>query len=332
MGASPLLRIEDLTVTFGRGPQALTAVRGVTLEVRDREIHAVVGESGAGKSVTARAVPGLLPQTARIDSGRVWYREAELTSLTREALRDYRGARIGVVFQDPGRHLNPSLPIGRQITESLEQHLGLSRAAARARSVRLVKLVELADARRVLRAYPHELSGGMKQRALIAMAIACGPGLLIADEPTTALDATVQGQILSLLKRLRNQLDMGVLFVSHDFGVVQAVADRVSVIYAGRIVESASADAVFERPLHPYTDLLISAIPEADKRGGRLRSVPGRAPDPRSLPAGCPFHPRCPLAREICGRVLPPLDEHAPGHRSACHFAEELIHRDGIGG
>jgi oligopeptide/dipeptide ABC transporter ATP-binding protein len=325
MSASPLLRIEELTVTFGAGPRALTAVRELTLEVHDREIHAVVGESGAGKSVTARAVPGLLADTARIDGGRVFYRGTELTGLDRQALRSFRGARIGMVFQDPGRHLNPSLQVGRQITETLEEHLGLSPRAARGRALRIAKLVELADARRVLRAYPHELSGGMKQRALIAMAIACGPGLLIADEPTTALDATVQGQILALLRRLRNQLDMGVLFVSHDFGVVQAIADRVSVIYAGRIVESAPAERLFEMPLHPYTDLLLSAIPEAEKRGARLRSVPGTAPDPRELPSGCAFHPRCPLAREVCRSVRPPLAEHAPGRLSACHFAEELI-------
>jgi oligopeptide/dipeptide ABC transporter ATP-binding protein len=324
----PLLRICNLSVSFGRGIDRLQGVRSVTLEVADREIHALVGESGAGKSVTARAIPGLLPDTAHIDSGAIFYRDTELTALDREGLRDIRGGRIGMVFQDPGRHLNPSLPVGRQVSEALEEHLHLSRGAARARALRLAKQVELADARRVLRSYPHELSGGMKQRALIAMAISCGPGLLIADEPTTALDATVQGQILELLRRLRNQLGMGVLFVSHDFGVVQAVADRVSVIYAGSIVETASAEALFSQPLHPYTDLLISAIPEADKRGGRLVSVPGKAPDPRSVPEGCAFHPRCPLAREICSRVAPPLSEHAPGHLSACHFAHELAARE----
>lgn len=319
-----LLRIENLTISFGHGADRLRAVRSLNLEVGNREIHALVGESGAGKSVTARAIPGLLPETASLESGSIRYRDTELTALDRDRLRSIRGARIGMVFQDPGRHLNPSLRVGRQVSEAIEEHLCLSRGAARARALRLVKLVELADARRVLRSYPHELSGGMKQRALIAMAISCAPGLLIADEPTTALDATVQGQILRLLKRLRSQLDMGILFVSHDFGVVQAIADQVSVIYAGGIVESAPADRLFDRPLHPYTDLLISAIPEANKRGGRLRSVPGRAPDPRAIPAGCPFHPRCPLAREVCRHVPPPLVEHAPSHLSACHFAEEL--------
>lgn len=323
-GTAPLLRIEDLSVSFGRGEHRLAAVRSVGLEVRSREIHALVGESGAGKSVTARSVAGLLPQTAQLDSGSIHYDGTELTGLDREALRAFRGARIGMVFQDPGRHLNPSLRIGRQISETLEEHLGLSPAAATARARELLKQVELADAERVLRSYPHELSGGMKQRALIASAIACGPGLLIADEPTTALDATVQGQILRLILRLREELDMGVLFVSHDFGVVQAVADRVSVIYAGAIVETAPAERLFAEPLHPYTDLLISAIPEAEKRGGRLRAIPGRAPDPRRIPGGCPFHPRCPLARDVCTREAPPLREHARGHRSACHFAGEL--------
>lgn len=322
-GTAPLLHIEDLSVSFGRGEQRRAAVRSVGMEVRSGEVHALVGESGAGKSLTARAVPGLLPETAQV-SGTILYEGTELTGLDREALRAFRGARIGMVFQDPGRHLNPSLRVGRQISETLEEHLGLAPAAATVRARELLKQVELSDAERVLRSYPHELSGGMKQRALIAAAIACGPGLLIADEPTTALDATVQGQILRLIRRLRDDLDMGVLFVSHDFGVVQAVADRVSVIYAGAIVESAPAERLFARPLHPYTDLLISAIPEPEKRGGRLRSIPGRAPDARRIPGGCPFHPRCPLAREVCTHTAPELQEHASGHRAACHFAQEL--------
>ncbi|MGM0673527.1 MAG: ABC transporter ATP-binding protein [Spirochaetota bacterium] len=330
--SNALLRIIDLSVSFGEGRARLRAVRNVSLDVLDREIHALVGESGAGKSVTARAIPGLWPHTAHLESGAVYYRDTELSSRSREQLRSFRGAKIGMVFQDPGRHLNPSLPMGRQVSEPMEEHLGLSRGAARARALRLLKLVELSDARRVLRSYPHELSGGMKQRALIAMAISCGPGLLIADEPTTALDATVQGQILSLLRRLRDQLDMGILFVSHDFGVVQAVADRISVMYAGGIVESAPAELLFQGPLHPYTDLLISAIPEPHKRGSRLRSVPGAAPDPRLSYSGCPFYARCPLARDICARVAPPLVEHAPGHYAACHFADELRKRDSVHG
>ncbi|MFP4637040.1 MAG: ABC transporter ATP-binding protein [Spirochaetaceae bacterium] len=321
---SPLLRVEDLTISFGRGPSRFEAVRGVSLSVEEGEIHTLVGESGAGKTVTARAVPGLSAGAARIDGGRIYYRDTELTSLGEEDLRRLRGVEIGMIFQDPGRHLNPSLSVGRQISEGLEEHYGISRGAARLRALRLAKLVELADPRRVLRSYPHQLSGGMKQRALIAMAISCGPGLLIADEPTTALDATVQGQILALLRRLRDRLGMGILFVSHDFAVVQAVADRVSVMYAGKIVETAPAERLFAEPLHPYTDLLLSAIPEAEKRGERLRSVPGRAPEPRERPSGCPFHPRCPLAREKCRREDPPLLTHASDHLSACHFADEL--------
>lgn len=326
---NPLLCLENLTVSFapGRrhagpspGPERFEAVRAVSLSVAEREIHALVGESGAGKSVTARAVPGLLPAAARLDAGSVSYRGRELTALPREELRALRGAEIGMVFQDPGRYLNPSMRVGRQIAETLEEHLGMPRAAAKRRALELLEVVELAGTHRVLRSYPHELSGGMKQRALIAMAISCNPGLLIADEPTTALDATVQGQILDLLRRLRDELSMGLLFVSHDFGVVQAIADRVSVIYAGELVESAPAQILFSRPLHPYTDLLISAIPEAEKRGGRLRSVPGRPPLGGDVPSGCPFHPRCPRAREVCSLVGPPLVEHERGHSVACHF------------
>ena len=320
--SSPLLEIANLDISFASGKSTAHAVRGLNLDIRAREIHALVGESGSGKSVTSKAILGLLPRPpARVDSGRILWKGTDLLTLSREQLRRIRGSEIAMVFQEPGKHLNPALKIDRQITEILIEHRGMSAAEARTRAVALMDMVELANPGSVLGSYPHELSGGMKQRALIAMAISCSPELLLADEPTTALDATVQGQILKLLRKLRSELDMAVLLVSHDLGVVQSVADRVSVIYTGKIFETAVASSVFERPLHPYTNLLIGAIPEAAKRGQRLVSIPGRVPDARSVPGGCSFHPRCPLAAEVCSRVEPPLVPHETEHPAACHFA-----------
>jgi oligopeptide/dipeptide ABC transporter ATP-binding protein len=228
-----------------------------------------------------------------------------------------------MVFQEPAKYLNPAYKVGEQITEMLILHLGMTKPQSRERAHELLDLVGLGKDGRVLDAYPHELSGGMKQRAMIAMAISCNPGFLIADEPTTALDVTLQLQILRLIAKLRTMLGMGVLFISHDLGVVNEVADRVSVIYAGRIVESTAKGELFTRPLHPYTRLLLLSIPDARKRGTRLAAIPGRVPDADNVPDGCAFHPRCPIARERCARENPALIEHESGHSVACHFAGE---------
>ncbi len=310
-----LLEIRDLSIAFG---EAL-AVRGVDLTLAAGEIHALVGESGSGKTVTSTCIMGLLPvPPVRIPRGRVLYRGTDLLTLPEAERRRTRGREIAMVFQEPSRYLNPALKVREQITEMLTLHLGLEPAAALERARGLVERVGLADSRRVLNSYPHELSGGMKQRVMIAMAVSCDPSVLIADEPTTALDVTLQRQILRLIRGLRDRLGLGVLFISHDLGVVHEISDRVSVIYAGRIVECAPRDRLFAGPLHPYTRLLLQSIPDARRRGTRLRAIPGRVPDAGAIPPGCAFHPRCPLAAEACARETPPTVEHAPGHTAAC--------------
>jgi oligopeptide transport system ATP-binding protein len=322
MGSEPLLAVRELAVSFqrDRGGPVSRALRGVDLGVEESEIHGLVGESGCGKTVTSTAIMGLLPEPpARIDGGSIVFDGRDLLGLSAEERRKVRGREIAMVFQEPARYLNPSFRVGSQITETLGLHLGMGRKEAEARAAELAGLVGLGGTRRVLRAYPHELSGGMKQRAMIAMAISCNPRLLIADEPTTALDVTLQLQILRLIVRLRETFRMGILFISHDLRLVRTVADRVTVMYAGRVVETAPALAIYREALHPYTRLLIASIPAAQKRGTRLRVIPGRVPDAQAIPAGCAFHPRCPLAEDRCRTEIPESRTHAPGHSAACH-------------
>jgi oligopeptide/dipeptide ABC transporter ATP-binding protein len=240
--------------------------------------------------------------------------------MSAEERRKVRGRQIAMVFQEPSRFLNPAFRIENQITEMLHLHLGMDRAASHARAEELIGLVGLGGNTRVLHSYPHELSGGMKQRAMIAMAISCTPSLLIADEPTTALDVTLQLQILKLLARLRDSLDMAVLFISHDLRLVRLIADRVFVIYAGRVVESAPREALYEKPLHPYTRLLMLSIPSAARRGTRLQAIAGRVPDASSIPQGCAFHPRCPIAEEVCARRVPAAVAAGDGRSVSCHL------------
>jgi oligopeptide/dipeptide ABC transporter ATP-binding protein len=297
------------------------ALRGVDLTVNESEIHGLVGESGCGKTVTSTAIIGLLPEPpARIEAGTIVFEGRNLLVLSAEERRKVRGRKIAMVFQEPARYLNPSFRVGAQITEMLGLHMGMSRREAGQRAAELAGLVGLGGTRRALQAYPHELSGGMKQRAMIAMAISCNPRLLIADEPTTALDVTLQLQILRLIGRLRETFRMGILFISHDLRLVRTVADRVTVMYAGRVVEAASALSIYREALHPYTRLLLASIPAAQKRGTRLRVIPGRVPDAQAIPAGCAFHPRCPLAEDRCRTEMPESLEHERGHAAACHF------------
>ena len=225
-----------------------------------------------------------------------------------------------MIFQDPSKYLNPAFKIGEQITESLILHLQMDRKKAIEQALEFLRLVGLRKSRRILRSYPHELSGGMKQRAMIAMAICCQPALLIADEPTTALDATLQLQILKLIQKLKATFSMGILFISHDLGLVREISDRISVIYAGKIVESAPSERLFENPLHPYTRLLLLSIPDAARRGVRLKAIPGTVPDAEHIPSGCSFHPRCPLAEEGCRQEIPPVVEYGDGHKTACYL------------
>lgn len=321
---SAALEIAGLTVRFDGRHGRVAVVRSVDLRVAPASVHALVGESGAGKSVTAKAVLGLLPGTATV-AGRIVYHDADLLSLAPQRLRAIRGKRIAMVFQQPDKHLNPSIRVGAQIAEVLQYHTGIGRQHALAQARELLDLVEL-NGKEVLRSFPHELSGGMKQRVAIASAIACHPEVLIADEPTTAVDATIQSQIIALLDRLRRELRMAILFISHDLPLVRGFADEVSVLYAGRIVEQAPSAVLFGCSHHPYTDRLIAATPDPSRRGHRLAAIPGTVPDPDAIPPGCAFAPRCPLAAERCRRELPSLrlTAAADGRRSACHFAEQV--------
>jgi peptide/nickel transport system ATP-binding protein len=314
-----LLDIAGLEVGFEQQQGIARALRGIDLRLERGETHALVGESGSGKTVTSMCILGLLPTPpCRVNRGKILFQGRDLLRLSEAEMRKLRGKDIGMIFQEPGKYLNPAYKIGEQITESLILHFQMQRRQAVKQALELLGLVGLGQTRRVLSSYPHELSGGMKQRAMIAMAIACHPALLIADEPTTALDVTLQLQILRLIHGLKVKFAMGILFISHDLGVVKEIADRISVIYAGRIVESASRRQLFENPLHPYTKLLLLSIPDAAKRGTRLRAIPGAVPDAQHIPPGCSFHPRCPLAEDGCRREIPPSIYYEGGHQAAC--------------
>lgn len=314
-----LLDVQDLDVSFEAQQGPAHALRGFNISLRPAETHALVGESGSGKTVTSMCIMGLLAvPPGRVNRGKVIFQKRDLLQLTENQRRKVRGKDIGMIFQEPGKYLNPAYKIGEQITESLILHFQMAKKAATEKALELLSLVGLGKNRRVLSSYPHELSGGMKQRAMIAMAIACHPALLIADEPTTALDVTLQLQILRLLLKLKDQFGMGILFISHDLGVVKEIADRVSVIYAGKIIESATKKQLFENPLHPYTQLLLLSIPDASKRGERLRAIPGTVPDAEHIPAGCSFHPRCPLTEDVCRTEIPPDIGYGDGHKAAC--------------
>jgi peptide/nickel transport system ATP-binding protein len=322
---APVLSIRSLTVTFAGGSAAIPAVRGIDLDVHENEVLGIVGESGSGKSVTALAAAGLLPPNARV-TGTITLGGQDVLGASPEQLRRMRGQEIGVVFQDPSTTLNPLLPVGRQITEGEVAHGRLSPSEAGRRAVALLREVDIADPDNRARQYPHQFSGGMRQRAVIAMAMAGRPRLIIADEPTTALDVTVQAQVLDLLARRQRDTGAAVVLITHDLGVVAEVAHRVAVMYGGRIVETGSVRDIFARPRHPYTAALLRSAPRIDTAGDRLDPIPGQPPTPTDLPTGCSFHPRCAVGR---GRVRcrddePTLATVAPGQRSACHFAAEV--------
>jgi len=317
---SPLIAIKDLDVSFEQKHGIARALRGVDLAINAGETHALVGESGSGKTVTAMGIMGLLPiPPAKINRGAVFFQARNLLGLTEGEKRKLRGKEIGMVFQEPAKYLNPAYKIGEQITETLRTHFKIKRPSAAEQALEFLNLVGLGKNKRVLNSYPHELSGGMKQRAMVAMAICCQPALLIADEPTTALDVTLQLQILRLIHRLKLKFTMGVLFISHDLAVVREISDKISVIYAGRIVESATNAQLFHNPVHPYTKMLLLSIPDATKRGTRLRAIPGAVPDAEHIPAGCSFHPRCPLAEGVCRVQMPEQINVGGAHTAACH-------------
>ena len=315
------LAVEGLEVTFSTDAGPVRAVDGVAFDLSAGETVALVGESGCGKTVTALALLGLVPAPGRITAGRVLYDGSDLTSLTEKALDRVRGDRIAMIFQEPMTALNPVYTVGDQIAEVLIVHRHASRTGAWSDAIKLLTQVGIPDAEARANSYPHQLSGGMRQRTVIAMALACRPDVLIADEPTTALDVTVQAQILDLMMAAQAELGMAVLFISHDLAVVSEIADRVLVMYAGRIVEEAAAADLFAAPRHPYTRGLIDTVPDPGRSRRRLDAIPGTVPDLASLPQGCRFVTRCALAMEDCHTVDPPLETASDGRRVACHVA-----------
>ena len=323
----PLLEVKGLHTEFRTGAGTVRAVDGVSFAVEPGETVAVVGESGSGKSVSALSILRLVADPpGRITGGAILFDGRDLLRLTEPEMREIRGRDIGMVFQEPMTSLNPVLTIGRQITETLEQHQGAERATAARRALELLEMVGIADPARRLRQYPHQLSGGMRQRVMIAVALACNPKLIIADEPTTALDVTIQAQILELMKSLTRELGVAQIIITHNLGVVARYASRVNVMYAGRIVEAGEADDIYHDPRHPYTIALLGSVPRLDQpRRARLDPVEGQPPDLTRLDGGCAFRPRCRFAVERCAEERPPLAPAGRGsHLAACFRSAEL--------
>lgn len=311
-----VLSVSDLTVRFAGAPA--NVVDGVSFSVKRGKTLAIVGESGCGKSVTSMGLMGLLPVTAKVGASESLLIDEALLGMSEERLLDVRGNRMAMIFQEPMTSLNPVFTIGEQIAESVIRHQGLSDKDARQRALEMLEKVRVPDARQRLDAYPHELSGGMRQRAMIAMALANDPALIIADEPTTALDVTIQAQILSLVANLQTETGTAMILITHDLGVVAEVADDVMVMYAGRVVESGPVKTLFDDPQHPYTIGLMGSMPSIGPREGRLATINGRVPTPAEMPSGCRFAGRCPFVIQQCRDERPPLLELSPGHFAAC--------------
>jgi peptide/nickel transport system ATP-binding protein len=319
--SAALLELRRLSVSFATDDGIVRAVDGIDLALQRGRTLGLVGESGCGKSVTSLAVMGLLPPENSTVSGEVHFEGRDLLKIPVGELRDLRGARLAMIFQEPMTSLNPSYTIGNQIVEAIQRHQGLGAAEARARAIEVLRLVRIPSPERRIDDYPHKLSGGMRQRAMIAMALACGPKLLIADEPTTALDVTIQAQILDLMRGLRRDTGTAIILITHDLGVVAEMADDVAVMYAGQIVERAPVAALFARPEHPYTVGLLGSIPKLDQKRERLPSIEGRVPDMAHPPEGCRFAARCPFVEPACRAAVPPLVEVARNHFSRCRRA-----------
>ncbi len=321
-----LLEVEDLFVEFHTSDGVATAINGVSFELHQGESLAILGESGSGKSVTAQAIMGILDMPpAVIPSGHIRYCGQDLLTMPDEQRRKTRGPEISMIFQDALSSLNPVFPVGWQIAEMFRVHRGMNKSDAIQQAIRLMERVQIPAARERVKAYPHQFSGGMRQRIMIAMAIALDPAVLIADEPTTALDVTVQAQIMALLQELQEERQMGLILITHDLGVVADVADRIAVMYAGRLVEKAEVNDLYATPAHPYTRGLLESIPRLDQKGQTLAAIGGLPPNLMRIPPGCPFNPRCRMAQDVCRTDRPALREVVPGRFSACHFAEEVI-------
>ncbi len=316
---APLLRVENLSVAFHAPNGPVRAIEGVSFEVPAGKVLGIVGESGSGKSVTALSLLRLIPsEIAEISSGSVWFGGRDLTKLPERELRRVRGREIAMIFQEPMTSLNPIASVGTQLREPMQLHLGIKATEASRRAEELLDLVGIPQPRKRMMQYPHELSGGMRQRVMIAMALSCEPKLLIADEPTTALDVTTQAQILDLLRSLQNRLGLSIILITHDLGVVAQFADNVQVMYAGRAIEQAPVSEIFRQPAHPYTQGLLKIVADLEAECERLSSIEGTVPAPYELPPGCAFAPRCSLSDTACTGSPPPLSPISPGRRCAC--------------
>ena len=321
-----LLEVDDLHVEFHTGEGVARAINGVNFSLDEGETLAILGESGSGKSVTAQAIMGILDMPpAKIPQGRILYKGQDLLTMDPEERRKGRGPEISMIFQDALSSLNPVFPVGWQIGEMFRMHRGMNRSDAYDEAVRLMERVNIPAAKDRVKAYPHQFSGGMRQRIMIAMAIALDPKVLIADEPTTALDVTVQAQIMELLQDLQDEHNMGLILITHDLGVVADVADRIAVMYAGRIVERADVNDIYANPAHPYTKGLLESIPRLDQKGQQLSAIGGLPPNLTRIPPGCAFNPRCVMAQDICRSEVPELLDVGPNRQSACHFSTEVL-------
>ncbi|RPK91891.1 MULTISPECIES: ABC transporter ATP-binding protein [Streptomyces] len=321
-----LLEVRDLHVEFHTREGVAKAVNGVNYSVAEGETLAVLGESGSGKSVTAQAIMGILDMPpGKITGGEILFKDQDLLKLKPEERRRIRGQEMAMIFQDALSSLNPVLTVGDQLGEMFVVHRGMSRKDAKARSVELMDRVRIPAAKERVGNYPHQFSGGMRQRIMIAMAMALEPSLIIADEPTTALDVTVQAQVMELLAELQRELNMGLILITHDLGVVADVADKIAVMYAGRIVETAPVHEIYRAPAHPYTKGLLQSIPRLDQKGRELYAIKGLPPNLTRIPPGCAFNPRCPMAQDVCRSDVPPLYEVDEQRRSACHFWKETL-------
>jgi len=324
--SAPLLEVENLQVEFRTREGVARAVNGISYTVQEGQTLAVLGESGSGKSVTAQAIMGIVDSPpGYITGGAVRFRGTDLLSLPEEERRTYRGEQIAMIFQDALSALNPVFPVGWQIGEMFRVHRGTSRSESRKKAIELMDRVRIPGAAARAGDFPHQFSGGMRQRIMIAMAIALDPAVLIADEPTTALDVTVQAQVMNLLAELQAESRMGLILITHDLGVVADVADDIVVMYAGRAMEQAPVDAIYARPAHPYTKGLLESIPRVDLKGKELSAIKGLPPSLLNIPPGCEFQPRCPYATPLCVAERPPLREVAPGRYASCHYAEEVL-------
>src|SRR5437016_9764713 len=320
-----ILSVDDLKTYFMTEDGVVKAVDGIGFELKRGETLGIVGESGSGKSVANLSLMRLIPEPpGKIVSGEILFGGRDVLKLSAREVREIRGKRIAMIFQDPMTSLNPFMRISKQLMEVTQLHLGHTREQAREHAIKMLETVGIPDARERVDSYPHEFSGGMRQRVMIAMALSCQPELLIADEPTTALDVTIQAQILELIKRLKAETGASVILITHDLGVVAGMTDRIIVMYAGKVFEQAPTKELFARPGNPYTRGLLRSVPDPLAEQGKLYQIPGQPPDLARLPSGCPFAPRCERAEEICTREFPPFVELTPSHRSLCHFANEV--------